>query len=50
MDPGWRQHPKLTVYRLGLIVVTIALGSAKALSSPASVTLEWVVGVVFFLL
>ena len=50
MDRGRRWHPKLTVYRLGLIIVTIALSSAKALCSPASVTLEWVIGIVFFLL
>ena len=50
MDRGWRWHPKLTVYRLGLAVVTIALSTAKALCSPASVTLDWVIGIVFFLL
>ena len=45
-------HPRLTVYRLGLTTSTVALGTAKALSrSPnASVTLDWMTGIVFFLL
>jgi hypothetical protein len=49
MERSWR--PKLTAYRLGLAVVTLALSTAKALCSPrvASVMLEWIGGVVFFI-
>jgi hypothetical protein len=44
-------HPTLTVYRLGLGSFTIGLSTAKALASPtASVTIDWVIGIVFFLL
>jgi len=48
-------HPKLTLYRLLVIVSTVALASAKTATSYlnltfASITLEWILGVVVFLL
>lgn len=46
-------HPKLTAYRFTFVAVTIALGTAKAArqsSSAASVTIEWVSGIVVLLL
>jgi hypothetical protein len=50
--PAW--HPKLTLYRLLVIFFTIGLGSAKAVTSYlnltyASITLDWILGVVVFL-
>ena len=50
--PAW--HPKLTLYRLLVIFSTIGLGAAKAVTSflnltYASITLEWILGVVVFL-
>ncbi|RXW22124.1 hypothetical protein EST38_g3748 [Candolleomyces aberdarensis] len=51
-NPTW--HPKVTVYRLTVVVVTFGLGTAKALldrpGSAVSVTIEWISGVVFLLL
>jgi len=49
-------HPKLTPYRLTVITTTIGLGTFKSIaaSSPiepsSSVTAEWILGVVLFLL
>ena len=48
-------HPKLTLYRLLVIVSTIGLAVAKTATSYlnltfASITLEWILGVVVFLL
>jgi len=48
-------HPKLTLYRLLVIVSTIGLAVAKTATSYlnltfASITLEWILGVVAFLL
>jgi hypothetical protein len=50
--PAW--HPKLTLYRLLMIFSTIGLGTAKAVTSylnltHASITLEWILSVVLFL-
>jgi len=50
-----RWHPKLTPFRLLTLGTTIALGTAKAVESYkqvtyVSVTLEWVLGVVAFLM
>ena len=48
-------HPKLTVYRLLVILSTVGLAIAKSATSyldltSASITLEWILGVVVFLL
>jgi len=48
-------HPKLTLYRLLVIVATVGLAVAKTATSYlnltfASITLEWILGVVVFLL
>ncbi|TEB27249.1 hypothetical protein FA13DRAFT_946670 [Coprinellus micaceus] len=44
-------HPTLTVYRLSLITLTTALSTAKVFTtSAASVTIDWVIGIVVFLL
>jgi len=50
--PAW--HPKLTLYRLLVIISTIGLGVAKVVTSYlnltyASITLEWILGIVVFL-
>ena len=47
--------PKLTLYRLLVIVSTVGLAAAKTATSLlnltfASITLEWILGVVVFLL
>ena len=47
-------HPKLTLYRLVVIFSTVGLGVAKDVTSYlnltyASITLEWILGVVLFL-
>jgi hypothetical protein len=51
--PAW--HPKLTLYRLLVIFSTVGLGSAKVATSflkltYASITLEWILSVVVFLM
>ena len=51
-SPAW--HPKLTLYRLLVIFFTVGLGAAKAATSYlnltyASITLEWILSVVVFL-
>ena len=51
--PPW--HPKLTFYRLLVILSTVGLAAAKTTTSYliltfASITLEWILGVVVFLL
>ena len=48
-------HPKLTLYRLLVIVSTVGLAAAKSATSYlnltfASITIEWALGVVVFLL
>jgi len=48
-------HPKLTLYRLLVILSTVGLTAAKTATSYlnlafASITLEWILGVVVFLL
>ena len=48
-------HPKLTLYRLLIILSTVGLAIAKTATSYlnltfASITLEWILGVVVFLL
>jgi len=48
-------HPELTLYRLLLILSTLGLAAAKTATSVrnltfASITLEWILGVVVFLL
>jgi len=48
-------HPELTLYRLLVIVSTVGLAVAKTATSYlnltfASITLEWILGVVVFLL
>ncbi|KIM40760.1 hypothetical protein M413DRAFT_28527 [Hebeloma cylindrosporum] len=48
-------HPKLTLYRLLVIFSTVGLGAAKAVTSyfnltHTSITLEWILGVVVFLM
>ena len=48
-------HPKLTLYRLLVILSTVGLAIAKTATSYlnltfASITLEWILGVVVFLL
>ncbi|KIM40768.1 hypothetical protein M413DRAFT_49666, partial [Hebeloma cylindrosporum] len=48
-------HPKLTLYRFLVIFSTIGLGAAKTVTSYlnltyASITLEWILGVVLFLM
>lgn len=48
-------HPKLTPYRLLVILSTVGLAVAKTATSYlnltfASITLEWILGVVVFLL
>ncbi|KAF5327260.1 hypothetical protein D9619_003933 [Psilocybe cf. subviscida] len=50
-----RWHPKLTPYRLLVLGTTISVGTAKAVAAhggdqSASTTLEWVSGVVIFLI
>ena len=52
-DLSW--HPKLTLYRLLVILSTVGLAVAKTTASLlnldfASITLEWILGVVVFLL
>jgi len=54
-DKSQRWHPKITPYRLATIVITIVLGSLKALyahngQTGLSTTLEWIIGVVVFLM
>ena len=51
--PAW--HPKLTLYRLLVVFSTIGLGTAKVATSCldltyASITLEWILSVVVFLM
>ena len=51
--PSW--HPKLTLYRLLVILSTVGLAAAKTAATYlnftfASITLEWILGVVVFLL
>ncbi|KIM40721.1 hypothetical protein M413DRAFT_28498 [Hebeloma cylindrosporum] len=51
-SPSW--HPKLTLYRLLVILSTVGLAVAKTVTSYlnlsfASITLEWILGVVVFL-
>ncbi|KIM40723.1 hypothetical protein M413DRAFT_166742 [Hebeloma cylindrosporum] len=51
-DPPW--HPKLTLYRLLVILSTLGLAAVKTVTSYldlsfASITLEWILGVVVFL-
>lgn len=48
-------HPKLSLYRLLVLLATIGLGVAKAVTAYlnfnyASITLEWITGVVVFIL
>ena len=48
-------HPKLTLYRLLVILSSVGLTAAKTATSYlnltfASITLEWILGVVVFLL
>ena len=48
-------HPKLTLYRLLVIFSTVGLAAAKTATTFlnftfASITLEWILGVVVFLL
>lgn len=50
-----RWHPKITLYRLVVLLTTICLGVGKAITSArgavvVSVTFEWVSGVVVFVL
>jgi hypothetical protein len=52
-SPSW--HPKLTLYRFLVILSTFGLAAAKSVTSYlnftfASITLEWILGVVVFLL
>jgi len=52
-NPSW--HPKLTLYRLLVILSTVGLAAAKTATfcynlTFASITLEWILGVVVFLL
>ncbi|KAF8148664.1 hypothetical protein B0H34DRAFT_811867 [Crassisporium funariophilum] len=63
-DPEWGTlstttgrawHPKLTIYRILVITSTLGLAVAKSATSflkltSASITIEWILGVVFFLL
>ena len=49
----WMWHPKLTVARLLIVVSTLGLGTAKAITSfhgdtIAPIALEWVAGVIVF--
>jgi len=55
LDSNLSWHPKLTLYRLLVIVSTVGLAVAKTATSYlnltfASITLEWILGVVVFLL
>jgi hypothetical protein len=50
-----RWHPKITIYRLVVLLTTVCLGVGKAITSARGVvvvpvTLEWVSGVVVFVL
>ena len=50
-----RWHPKITLYRLVVLLTTMCLGVSKAMMSArgavvVSVTLEWVSGVAVFVL
>jgi len=54
-EPSLSWHPKLTLYRLLVIFSTVGLAAAKTATSLlnltfASITLEWILGVVVFLL
>ena len=54
-EPSISWHPKLTLYRLLVILSTVGLAVAKTATSYlnltfASITLEWILGVVVFLL
>ena len=54
-EPNISWHPKLTLYRLLVVVSTVGLAVAKTATSYlnltfASITLEWILGVVVFLL
>lgn len=50
-----RWHPKMTPYRISVVITTVILGTFKAVFSyrgisMISTTLEWIAGVVFTLL
>jgi hypothetical protein len=54
-SPASTWHPKLTGYRLIVIALTVGFGLSKAIlcykgKSIAPITLEWVFGVVIYLL
>lgn len=54
-NPLERWHPKLTPYRLTVILTTIGLGTVKLVevyngNDTGTTTLEWISGVVVFLL
>jgi hypothetical protein len=53
--PPQRWHPKITPYRLLVLMVTVSFGTTKAIltykgETIAPITLEWIAGVVVSLL